>query len=121
MISLRSLRLELFSGTSAMFGRSKAQAISAAWRQAFADHPQIAADLIRLSGMTALNQDDAGNPLSDAVLRERAAQADLVRAIFARAELTQDEIHEAMKEIGSEHVFGNDDGQHGADPMDAVR
>lgn len=115
MNSLRHFRMSLFRGTWMIWGRSTAFRTSQAWRAAFRDYPEIAVDLVRLSGMNESNQDKDGNPLSNHVLRERAAQVDLVRAAFARAELTEDEIRTVMEAIGNEHVLDADDGQHGTE------
>lgn len=120
MISTLRQRLELFIGTSTLLGRPKARELSSIWRDALQAHPEIAADLIRLSGMMELHIDGAGNPLSDAILRERAAQADLVRMIFARAELTITEINRAMKEVGDEELVVGNDGVNGAYAEDGV-
>lgn len=97
----RANRMGLFGATAALFGVRRARRLSAKWKRVLGDS-DLVADLTVLGYLAEAHTNADGTSLSalDMARREGARQA--VLAIFARAEITEAEIKQAIEELNHE-------------------
>ncbi len=111
---MRSLRLASLGAVARLFSFARAARLSDAWRE-LATQPEIVRDLTYLGHLFEADIDPAtGSVYEHDELTARGARKSMVLAIFARAEISHDELNHIRKEMESDDPFEQHD-EYGRD------